>query len=108
MNENTKNRNTGTTLCIISLLCMFVLQIISFFVMGSFANGDISGVTASALKAEAVLDIAGFIAAWILAIVARVNHKNTFSLVLIIIYSVMLALGIFGFAALIFILLGVF
>ena len=36
------------------------------------------------------------IAAWVLVIVARVKYKNTFSLVLLIIYLVLLALFVIG------------
>ena len=101
-----KTNNNGTILCIISLICMFVLPIIFFFVSGG--NGDISGATAAAFSVMTRLDLLAYVAAWVLAIVSRVKYKNTFSLVLIIIYGAMLGAALIGFVVLILIMLGVY
>ncbi|MBO4900456.1 MAG: hypothetical protein J5509_09200 [Lachnospiraceae bacterium] len=99
-----KTDNKGTTLCIISLICMFVLPIIFFVVFGG--NGDISGATARAHGIQIRLDIISFIAAWVLAIISRATYKNKFSLVLIILYGSLLALSIIGVVVLLLIMLG--
>ena len=64
--------------------------------------------TASAYGVMIPLDIAAFITAWVLAIIARVMYKNRFSLVLLIIYGSLLALSVIGFGVLILIMLGLF
>lgn len=69
-------------------------------------NGDISGVTADAYKMMIRLDFVSYVTAWILAIISRVNYKNTFSLVLLIIYSVLLVLTIIGIVVLFGIFMG--
>ena len=77
--------------CIISLLCKFVLPIVVF--LCSNMNGDISGTTAAAYALMIPIDAAASVAAWVLAIIARVRYKSTFSLVLIIIYSILFVLA---------------
>ncbi len=79
-------KNKGTTLCIISLICMFVAPLLIFIIGASFMSGDISGATADAYGMITLLDIAAYIAAWVLAIVSRAKFKNRFSLVLLIVY----------------------
>ena len=86
---------------------MFVVPVVLFVICGRFImNGDISGATASGYGIMIPLDIASYIAAWVLAIMARSNYKNTFSLVLIIIYASLLALSVIGIIALVCIMLG--
>ena len=62
--------NKGTRLCVISLLCMFVVPIVIFLIAGRFMSGDISGATAGAYGVMIPLDMASYIAAWVLAILA--------------------------------------
>ena len=99
-----QNDKGGTKLCVISLLCMFLAPIVIFIIAGMFMSGDISGATADAYGVMIPLDFVAYIAAWVLAIISNVKYKNTFSLVLIIIYSVLLVLSAIG----IFVLFGVF
>ena len=89
-------KQNGTKLCVISLLCMFAVPIVIFAIAGIFMSGDISGATASAYGVMIPLDIASYIAAWVLAIIARVQYKNRFSLVLLILYGSILALAGIG------------
>ena len=100
--------NQGTRLCVISLLCMFIAPIVIFLIAGRFMSGDISGATASAYGVMIPLDIASYIAAWILAIISRVKYKNRFSLVLMIIYGSILALSLIGVVVLLCIFIGLF
>ena len=100
--------NKGTKLCVISLLCMFLAPIVIFLIAGTFMSGDISGATASAYAVMIPLDIASYIAAWILAIISRVKYKNRFSLVLIIIYGSILALSLIGIIVLFCVFMGLF
>ena len=100
--------NKGIKLCVISLLCMFLAPIVIFLIAGRFMSGDISGATASAYGVMIPLDIAFYIAAWILAIISRVKYKNRFSMVLIIIYGSLLALSIIGIIVLFCIFMGLF
>ena len=88
--------NKGTRLCIISLLCMFLAPLVVFMIASNFMSGDISGTTASVYGLMIPLDIAFYIAAWVLAIISRVKYKNRFSLILIIIYGSLLALSVIG------------
>ena len=100
--------NKGTKLCIISLLCMFLTPIVIFLIAGNFMSGDISGATAGAYGVMIPLDIASYIVAWVLAIISRVKYKNTFSLVLIIIYGSLLALSVIGIIVLFCVFMGLF
>ena len=100
--------NKGTKLCVISLLCMFLVPIVIFLIAGSFMSGDISGATAGAYGVMIPLDMASYIAAWVLAIISRVKYKNRFSLVLIIIYGSILALSLIGIIALFCVFIGLF
>ena len=100
--------NKGTKLCVISLLCMFVAPIVIFLIAGSFMSGDISGATADAYGVMIPLDLASYIAAWVLAIISRATYKNRFSLVLIIIYGSLLALSVIGIMVLFCVFIGLF
>ncbi len=101
-------KNNGTKLCIISLICMFALPVIIFLIAGMFMSGDISGATANAYHIMIPLDLAAYIAAWVLAIVSRAKYRNTFSLVLLIVYGSLLALSIVGILVLFLIFMGLF
>ena len=100
--------NKGTKLCVIFLLCMFLAPIVIFMIAGNFMSGDISGTTASVYGVMIPLDIASYIAAWVLAIISRVKYKNRFSLVLIIIYGSLLALSVIGIIVLFCVIIGLF
>jgi hypothetical protein len=83
---------------------MFVMPVVAFMVAGIFMNGDISGATAAAYGGMIPVDIVSYIAAWVLAIIARAKFKSKFALILLIIYGILLALGIIG----VIVLLGIF
>ena len=100
--------NNGTKLCVISLVCMFLVPIVIFLIAGRFMSGDISGATAAAYGVMIPLDIASYIVAWVLAIISRVKYKNTFSLVLIIIYGSLLAISVIGTVVLLCVFIGLF
>ncbi len=70
-------------------------------------NGDISGATAGAYKVMLPLDIVSYLIAWALAIIARIQYKNKFSLVLIILYGSLLALGVIGVLLFLIVFLGI-
>ena len=93
-------------LCIISLLLMFAVPFLMFILLGG--NGDISGTTAFAHMLQMPIDITCYIGAWILAVVSRAKYKNTFSLVLIIIYGILSFIALAGVIVLICTLLGLF
>ena len=100
--------NKGTKLCVISLLCMFLAPLVVFMISSIFMSGDISGTTASVYGLMIPLDIAFYIAAWVLAIISRVKYKNRFSLILIIIYGSLLALSVIGIIVLFCVFMGLF
>ena len=75
---------------------MFLAPIVFFVIAGKFMSGDFSGATADAYGVIIPLDIASYIAAWVLAIISRAKYKNRFSLVLIIIYGSLFALSVVG------------
>ena len=103
-----QNDKGGTKLCIISLLCMFLAPIVIFIIAGMFMSGDISGATADAYGVMIPLDFIAYIVAWVLAVISRIKYKNTFSLVLIIIYSVLLVISVVGIALLFGVFIGLF
>lgn len=84
----------GLVLCIISLICMFGVPSIGGFLTNFASSGDISSITDSLNRTYSILTGGSCIAAWVLAIIARVKYKNTFSKVLIIIYSIVTVLFI--------------
>ena len=91
-------------LCIISLICMFVIPLVSTLLFRG--NGDISGATASAYDLNTKISLISYIIAWILAIAARKKYNTKFSRVLIIIYSVLFAVLIIAIIGVILFLLG--
>ena len=105
MNEQMMVKKSNQ-LCIISLICMFVMPVVNLLISGG--NGDISGATAAAWGRMITMNIAAYVVAWILAIVSRVRYKKTFSLVLIIIYGVLLGITIMGVIFLFCVFMGMF
>ncbi len=87
---------------------MFAAPVVAFLVAGMFMNGDISGVTAAAYGHMIRADIVSYIAAWILAVIARAKYRSKFGLVLIIIYGSMLAAAVIGAILLFCIFVGLF
>ena len=87
---------------------MFLAPIVVFVITGKFMSGDISGATAGVYGVMIPIDIALYIAAWVLAIVSRAKYKNRFSLVLIIIYGSILALSVIGIIVLFCVFMGLF
>ena len=98
---------TGYLLCLFSIICMFIAPIVSFFIACMFMNGDISGAVTGAYAYMLVSDIVTYLAAWALAIIARIKYKSTFGLALIIIYAGLLALTIVGAIVLLCVFVGV-
>ena len=88
--------NGGTILCVISMILYFGVPLFTGIIKGIFSTGDISNTYETLYSILSLFSGASWIAAWVLVIVARVKYKNTFSLVLLIIYLVVLALLIIG------------
>ena len=84
----------GLVLCIISLICMFGIPCISGIITDLSSSGDISSFNEGLNTAFGLCTGGSTIAAWVLAIIARVKYKNTFSKVLIIVYSILTVLAI--------------
>ena len=92
-------KNAGTTLCIVSILCR-VLSPFVCLILGRFlGSGDISSRNGSVMASIFLIYVAAYIASWILAIIARVKYKSKFGLVLLIIYGALIVLGIIGIFA---------
>ena len=78
------------TLCIISLILMFAVPpLCRLAVRGS---DDIT-LDIAAQFSKMITSTGAYIVAWVLAIVARIKYNTKFSRILIIIYSVMLAIA---------------
>lgn len=88
------NSKGGLILCIISLICMFGVPSIGGLITNISSSGDISSFTDNLNTAYSLCTGGSCIAAWVLAIIARVKYKNTFSKVLIIVYSIVTVLFI--------------
>ena len=71
----------ASKLCIISIILMFVVPVVALLIAGMFMNGDISGATAAAYGLMIPIDSASYIAAWVLAIIARTRYKSKFEFV---------------------------
>ena len=97
-------KKKSNTLCIISLIFMFVVPIL--FSLLFRGNGDISGSTSSAFSWTFRITSVSHITAWVFAIVSRVKYKEKFSLVLLIIYGSLLALAAIAFFVMIFFIIG--
>lgn len=93
-NAPQENKNLGTILCIISIAVKCVLPFIASGIVSATASGDIGGISEAIAGFFYLLSGAGYIAGWVLVIVARVKCKDTFSKVLLIIYLVLLGLEI--------------
>ena len=82
------------TLCIISLILMFAVPpLCRLAVRGS---DDIT-LDIAAQFSKMITSTGAYIAAWVLAIVARIKYNTKFSRILIIIYLVMLAIALLIF-----------
>ena len=97
------DNHTATILCIISLLCHFVVPTIFTMLLGAFGDGDIGGSDDTiASSFISMLVCVSYLASWVLMIIVRVKYRNsTFGKVLMIVYIVILALGIIGFIILV-------
>ena len=97
--EAAKNSKKGNILCFISL-ALYIAPYVFGGVLSNITN-QISSIASNDYKSiEIVTGIltsltgGSYIAAWVLAIIARVKHKNTFSKVLLWIYIGMLIVTI--------------
>ena len=82
------------TLCIISLILMFAVPpLIRLTVRGS----NEIGLDMTAQFFKMIVGIGSYIWAWVLAIIARMKYNTKFSRILIIIYSVILAIALIIF-----------
>ena len=92
-----RNNNTATIMCIISLVCMYVVPIVTVMVSGgvsSIAEGNESVTSFFASVLSLVMSVSG-LAAWVLMIIVRVKYpKNVFGKVLMWIYIISLILGV--------------
>ena len=97
------DNHTATILCIISLLCHFVVPTVFTMLLGAFGDGDIGGSDDTiASSFISMLVCVSYLASWVLMIIVRVKYRNsTFGKVLMIVYIVILALGIIGFIILV-------
>ena len=100
-----EEKHKASILCIISLLCHFVVPFVLLFIMGIISNifgsGDINS-TEEPLESfsTSVLSLlygASYIASWVLMIIARVKYKNSvFAKVLMWLYIGLLILAVVG------------
>lgn len=87
IDQQKQDNKTGNILCFISLGLMFVVPGIAGGIANAISSGDISSINNEISTVFSILSGSSIIAAWILAIVARVRYKNTMSKVLIILYA---------------------
>ena len=92
--------STPTVLCVISLCLYFLAPVICGVISGIFESGDIESINEAVSVAFTLIYGLSYIGAWVLAIVARVKYKTTFSKVLLILYGVLTGLVIIGFVLL--------
>ena len=100
-----EEKHKASILCVISLLCHFVVPFLLLFIMGGISNifgsGDISS-TEEPLESfsTSVLSLlygASYIASWVLMIIARVKYKHSvFAKVLMWLYIGLLILAVVG------------
>ena len=94
----------STKLCLISLLCMFVLPTIVFFIVASTASA--SGTNSPAYKLMIPVTFTCYVVGWVLAVMSRNKYKDTFSMVLLIIYGILLVCTLIGIIVAVSILAG--
>jgi len=92
--------------CVASLLCTFVIPLVTMMVSGILVNvfGSVDNDTTTSLLSSAVSTISGLshLAGWVLMIITRVRFpKNKFGKVLMIVYLSLLALVVIGIVVLI-------
>ena len=96
-------RHKANTLCLISLLCHFVVPCVSVFLLGAvsgmFSSGDISStkepMAEFASGLASIVSGGSYIASWVLMIIARVKYKRSvFAKVIMWIYIVLLILSV--------------
>ena len=91
-----KGSNPSTTLCVISLCLYFGAPVLGGILSSIAGSGDISDANSVFVTIISMLTGSSYIAAWVLAIVACAKYKSTFGKVLVIVYSVLLALFVIG------------
>ena len=105
-NEKIKRNDSKTErlLCIASLIFMFVFPTVMDISCRIFMTDNITGTNKVIVGILGTIHSVLYITAWVLAVVARVKYKGTFSLVLLIIYGIFLVVGIIGIIAFIILL----
>ena len=94
-----KNSNTANVMCIISLVCMYVIPIVAVIISGGLSNiaDKDESITSMFASAMSLAISASGLAAWVLMIIVRVKYpKNVFGKVLMWLYIIMLVLGVIG------------
>ena len=94
--DKPEDDHLANMLCIISLVCMFVVPIGSYGVLYFLDGAKFSTKVLDALTSiSTCLMGASYIAAWVLMILVRVKYKkNKFGFILMIIYLILLALTV--------------
>ena len=94
--DQPEDNHVPNILCIISLVCMFVVPIISFIVLDLMDGSSMSEKLLNLISNVATCIMgASYLVAWILMIIVRAKYKkNKFGLILMIIYLIMLALTV--------------
>ena len=90
------NSSTGNILCIISLICRFVVPAMMASLYSVTSKTGVEALSDFTHLLQSTVAMAAYIASWVLVIVARIKYKTTFSLVVLIIYLVILVLVIIG------------
>ena len=99
-----EDRRMANILCIVSLICMFVIPAVFTLIMGVVRDAEIVKNDALDKVTDLFIFIIGaaHIAAWVLMILVRVKYKHsTFGKVLMIVYLILLALAVIGVIVLI-------
>ena len=94
--DQPEDNHVPNILCIISLVCMFVVPIISFIVLDLMDGSSMSEKLLNLISNVATCIMGtSYLVAWVLMIIVRAKYKkNKFGLILMIIYLIMLALTV--------------
>ncbi|MBR1773811.1 MAG: hypothetical protein IJ749_07900 [Eubacterium sp.] len=94
-----EDNRTANILCVISLLCHFVVPFVVSFILGAltdvFSGTSYKSSDSVFTSMLSLLVSVSYLASWVLMIIVRVKYKNnTFGKVIMWIYIILLALGI--------------
>ena len=103
-----RNSHAANVMCVISLICMYVIPFVSLLGTGLLGeiftkDADYSDITSAFVSFISLFVCASDLAAWVLMIIVRVKYpKNIFGKVLMWLYIIMMVLGV---VALIFVMI---